>query len=182
MSRRTLPEKPSTPTWLRIAGFVIIAIFALVSAWQNFGAAAPDPTATARPPKPTAPEVAAVDVATAEATQEAAATTASQSIEDLVIHDVSIYDVDGNLAYQGDIDLAPTLDRIARGESDPHANDGAVFQNREGLLPKHANGYYHEYVVRTPGLDAVGPQRLILGDGGEVYYTPDHYATFTRIR
>lgn len=183
MSRRNLPEKPSAPTWLRIAGFIIIAIFALVSAWQNYGTAAPDPTAPARSSEPAAPAVTeASEGATIEATQEAIATPASESGDDLVIRDVSIYDVDGNLAYQGDIDLAPTLDRIARGESDPHANDGGVFQNREGLLPKEAKGYYHEYVVRTPGLDAVGPQRLILGEGGEVYYTPDHYATFTRIR
>lgn len=182
MSRRNLPERPSTPTWLRLAGFAIIAIFALISAWQNFGAAATDPTATARPSKPTATDAAAWDVATTEATQQVVSTLGSEASGDLVMHDVSIYDVDGNLAYRGDIDLAPTLDRIARGESDPHSNDGTVFQNREGLLPKQASGYYHEYVVRTPGLDAVGPQRLIIGESGEMYYTPDHYATFTRIR
>ena len=174
MSRRNPPGNPGTPAWLRIVTFIIIAIFTLVGAWQNFGATTTDPTPTARPPQPTATDRAAQ--------QDVVATPAGAAEEDLVIRDVSIYDVDGNLAYQGDVDLAPTLDRIARGESDPHDNDGAVFQNREGLLPEQDRGYYREYVVRTPGLTAVGPQRLILGEGGEVYYTPDHYATFTRIR
>ena len=54
---------------------------------------------------------------------------------------------------------------------------------RERLLPvKSDSSYYHEYVVRTPGLSAVGPQRLILGRDGEAYYTPDHYDTFIRVK
>jgi filamentous hemagglutinin len=172
MSRRTQPEKPNIPSWMRIAGFIIIALFAAVSAWQNLGA----DTSTAIPPIRTSAPVATEDAAAAETPQTA------DDADALIVRDVSIYDVDGDLAYAGDVDLAPTLDRIERGESDPHDNDGAVFQNREGLLPAQDRGYYHEYVVRTPGLDAVGPQRLILGAEGEVYYTPDHYATFTRIR
>ena len=164
---------------MRTSGLLIILIFALIGAWQSVDRGAATPTATALQPTLPAPatESGQVGAATAVATPESA-----EPAEDLVVHDVSIYDLDGNLAYQGDIDLGPTLDRIARGESDPHANDGAVFQNREGLLPREKSDYYHEYVVRTPGLDAVGPQRLILGADGEVYYTPDHYATFTRIR
>ena len=74
------------------------------------------------------------------------------------------------------------FDRIERGESDPHDNDGSVFQNREGLLPDQPRGYYREYVVRTPGLSSVGPQRLILGENGEAYYTSDHYESFTQVR
>jgi filamentous hemagglutinin len=100
----------------------------------------------------------------------------------LLVRDVEIRDMDGRIAYRGDIDLAPHLARIERGDSDPHRNDGAVFQNREGRLPKKGRGYYREYVVRTPGIDHAGPQRLVLGDGGEVYYTADHYRTFERIQ
>jgi guanyl-specific ribonuclease Sa len=29
-----------------------------------------------------------------------------------------------------------------------------------------------------PVLSARGPERLMIGDNREVYYTPDHYATF----
>lgn len=100
----------------------------------------------------------------------------------LAIRNVKIYDLNGNLAYQGDVNLKPVLDRIARGERDPHSNDGTVFSNREGQLPKQPRGYYREYVVRTPGLSSVGPQRLIIGKDGETYYTPDHYRSFQRVR
>ena len=94
-----------------------------------------------------------------------------------------MYDLDGKLAYQGDVDLGPTLERIAAGIRDPHPNDGTVFQNRERRLPSKSDGqYYREYVVRTPGLREVGPQRLITGKDGEAYYTPDHYDTFIRIK
>ena len=100
-----------------------------------------------------------------------------------VIKDVKVYDLDGNLAYRGDIDLKPTLKRIEQGIEDPHPNDGSVFGNRERKLPRQSDrNYYHEYVVRTKGIRGVGPQRVILGKQGEAYYTPDHYATFIRVK
>jgi filamentous hemagglutinin len=100
----------------------------------------------------------------------------------LVVRGVEVRDLDGRVAWRGDVDLAPTLTRIAAGESDPHRNDGGVFQNREGLLPARSRGYYREYVVRTPGISHAGPQRLVIGSEGEVYYTHDHYRSFRRIR
>jgi ribonuclease T1 len=114
---------------------------------------------------------------------ESSSTTSSNTIDDsLVMQNIKVYDLDGNLAYEGNVDLAPVFDRIERGERDSHDNDGSVFSNREGSLPKKPKGYYHEYVVRTPDLRSVGPQRLILGKNGEAYYTPDHYDTFTQVR
>jgi filamentous hemagglutinin len=101
---------------------------------------------------------------------------------DLVVHNVTVRDTDGRVAFRGDVDLAPELARIDAGTRDPHRNDGGVFGNREGRLPDHGRGYYHEYVVRTPGISHAGPQRLILGAGGEVWYTFDHYESFRRIR
>ena len=56
-----------------------------------------------------------------------------------------------------------TLDRIRAGEKFPHRNDGSVFQNREGLLPKQPQGYYREYVHPTPGVNGAGQQRIIQG-------------------
>ena len=102
--------------------------------------------------------------------------------DELVVENVHIYDLDGRIAYEGDVNLRPELERIERGERDPHENDGATFGNREGLLPQQSRGYYREYVVRTPGISHAGPQRIVLGKGGEAYYTPNHYASFTRIR
>jgi filamentous hemagglutinin len=100
----------------------------------------------------------------------------------LVVRDVAVRDVDGRVAWRGNVDLAPVLARIEAGGRDPHRNDGGVFGNRERRLPEQRRGYYREYVIRTPGITHAGPQRLVVGAGGELYYTPDHYDTFRRIR
>jgi ribonuclease T1 len=117
-------------------------------------------------------------------TNSSTQTSSSSTTQDnsLIMQDVQVYDQDGDLVYEGDMDLAPVLARIERGERDSHDNDGSVFGNYEGLLPQKPKGYYREYVVRTPGLNSVGPQRLILGEDGQVYYTSDHYESFTQVR
>lgn len=78
-------------------------------------------------------------------------------------------------------ELAKVLDLIERGGPFPHKQDGAVFGNREGRLPQQPRGYYHEYTVRTPGERTRGARRVVRGDGGELYYTRDHYRTFMRV-
>ncbi len=112
----------------------------------------------------------------------AAPTSRAANSSGLLIRNQKIYDQDGKLVYQGDIDLKAVLDRIAAGKKDPHPNDGTTFTNRERRLPIMSDAkYYTEYVVRTPNLREVGPQRLIIGKGYEIYYTPDHYATFVKV-
>jgi ribonuclease T1 len=64
----------------------------------------------------------------------------------------------------------------------PYAKDGSVFGNREGLLPRQKRGYYREYTVKTPGERTRGARRIVVGKGGEIYYTDDHYNHFRRIR
>jgi ribonuclease T1 len=71
-----------------------------------------------------------------------------------------------------------TLQLIATGGPYPYAEDGIVFENREGLLPKQKKAYYHEYTVETPGAGDRGPRRIVTGAGGEAYFTEDHYETF----
>jgi guanyl-specific ribonuclease Sa len=56
-----------------------------------------------------------------------------------------------------------------------------VFENGDGRLPRRPRGYWIESDVferRGPR----GPERLVFGRGGEVYYTADHYETFARLR
>lgn len=107
----------------------------------------------------------------------------TKAISSLIVNDQTIYDLDGRVAYRGDVDLRPTLARIQNGQRDQHRNDGLIHRNREGKPPRQADPeYYREYVVRTPGLRSVGPQRLIVGKGGEAYYTPDHYRNFIRVK
>ncbi|MEW9624872.1 ribonuclease domain-containing protein [Rhodanobacter geophilus] len=75
-----------------------------------------------------------------------------------------------------------TLALIAHGGPFPHSQDGVVFGNYEGLLPKQPRGYYHEYTVETPGARNRGTRRIITGGTPpEVYYyTDDHYRSFRR--
>lgn len=75
-----------------------------------------------------------------------------------------------------------TLALIKAGGPFPYKQDGRVFGNREGLLPKRHRGYYREYTVRTPGARDRGARRIVAGQGGEYYYTDDHYRSFRRIR
>lgn len=98
-----------------------------------------------------------------------------------LIENQTIRDLNGKIVFKGSIDLKPTLDRIERGGTNRHRNDGTTFQNREGRLPRKSAGYYKEYVHPTHGESGPGPQRIILGRDGEVWYTPDHYKTFKQI-
>jgi ribonuclease T1 len=75
-----------------------------------------------------------------------------------------------------------TLSRIRKGGPFPYARDGAVFRNREMILPRQQRGYYREYTVKTPGERTRGARRIVAGRGGELYYTEDHYSSFKRIR
>ncbi|MFH9661512.1 ribonuclease domain-containing protein [Streptomyces sp. NPDC017248] len=74
-----------------------------------------------------------------------------------------------------------TLALIDRGGPFPYARDGVVFGNFEGRLPRHPRGYYHEYTVPTPGSRDRGARRLVAGQGGEFYYTDDHYKSFRAV-
>jgi ribonuclease T1 len=74
-----------------------------------------------------------------------------------------------------------TLDLIEQDGPFPYRQDGAVFQNREGILPRKRSGYYHEYTVETPGSPDRGARRIITGAQSEIYYTADHYDSFVRV-
>jgi ribonuclease T1 len=84
-----------------------------------------------------------------------------------------------------EVELPPsaqeTLMLVDAGGPFPYDKDGSTFGNREGLLPDEASGYYAEYTVPKPGEDDRGPWRLVAGDGGEVYWTEDHYSSFERV-
>ena len=75
-----------------------------------------------------------------------------------------------------------TIALIRKGGPYPYAKDGAVFGNREAILPRQNRGYYREYTVKTPGQRSRGARRIIWGKGGEFYYTDDHYNHFRRVR
>ena len=82
-------------------------------------------------------------------------------------------------------DLPPeakqTIALIDAGGPFPYDKDGATFQNREGILPNKPRGYYGEYTVITPGSSDRGARRIVAGEGGEMYYTDDHYDSFREV-
>jgi guanyl-specific ribonuclease Sa len=57
-----------------------------------------------------------------------------------------------------------------------------LFENAEARLPVRPRGYYTETDVWPRRAGGRGGQRLIFGQAGEVYYTPDHYRTFVQLR
>ena len=75
-----------------------------------------------------------------------------------------------------------TVRLIRQGGPFRYDRDGVVFHNRERLLPIRKAGYYREYTVPTPGGKDRGARRIISGREGELYYTADHYSSFTRVR
>ncbi len=78
-------------------------------------------------------------------------------------------------------DAKDTIELIKAGGPYPYPQDDEVFRNDEGVLPAEAPDYYREYTVETPGEDDRGPRRIVVGAGGEYYWTKDHYQTFERI-
>lgn len=75
---------------------------------------------------------------------------------------------------------------IRAGGPFPHERDGAVFFNRERLLPPQPRGHYRAYTVPTPGATTRGARRIVCAGAQPTapeacFYTADHYASFRRI-
>ncbi len=73
-----------------------------------------------------------------------------------------------------------TIALVQRAGPFPYRQDGGVFGNREGKLPRKPRGWYREYTVDTPGLRHRGARRIVTGGDPprEWYYTDDHYDSF----
>jgi hypothetical protein len=120
-----------------------------------------------------------------------------------VVHDalgntqnIQIWNYD-TLVYTGPVDISTTLDRIRHNYwIRTHGNDGSFFNfwspSELPNIPRMGNNYYMEFVVwpsmdlgagtydptthpYDPALSFPGPMRILLGAGGEVYFTGDHY-------
>lgn len=198
------PRTGQLPTWWTLVFFLVV----LGISWWQTRAPHPNPSAPTRSAAPSNEEVVepahrpiAAEVAHESETAERSRPSnqpdrqpeqdSEQSTEPgdtktarpvVQIKNQKIRDQDGKLIYSGTIDLRPTLERIARGDSNSHRNDGTTFQNRERRLPTKPSGYYKEYVHPTPKTPGPGPQRIIVGKDGDIWYTPDHYRTFQRVQ
>lgn len=67
------------------------------------------------------------------------------------------------------------------GSLEPYAPGKCIggdrFGNYESLLPEDKT--YHECDINTLGADSRGAERLVFSDDGLIYYTGDHYESFT---
>lgn len=56
---------------------------------------------------------------------------------------------------------------------------GGRFGNREGLLPEAPGRIYYECDIDTLGARRRGEKRIVYSNDGLIYYTDDHYESFT---
>ncbi len=56
---------------------------------------------------------------------------------------------------------------------------GDRFGNKEGLLPKAEGRKWTECDIDTLGADSRGAKRIVFSNDGLIYYTGDHYESFT---
>lgn len=56
---------------------------------------------------------------------------------------------------------------------------GSRFGNYEGLLPKKSGRTYTECDIDTLGKKSRGAKRIVFSNDGLIYYTDDHYESFT---
>lgn len=68
-----------------------------------------------------------------------------------------------------------SLEKYAPGKS----IGGNRFGNYEGKLPKKSGRTYTECDIDTHGASARGAKRIVFSNDGLIYYTNDHYNTFT---
>ena len=69
------------------------------------------------------------------------------------------------------------------GSLEPYAPGKSIggdrFGNREKRLPREDQ--YRECDIDTRGAESRGPKRIVYSDDGDIYYTEDHYETFTQL-
>lgn len=56
---------------------------------------------------------------------------------------------------------------------------GDKFGNYEGLLPEESGRQYYECDINTLKKNSRGAERLVYSNDGLIYYTADHYDSFT---
>ncbi|MBO4322275.1 MAG: ribonuclease [Clostridia bacterium] len=71
----------------------------------------------------------------------------------------------------GGLDSVPSLNGKCIG--------GDYFGNNEGLLPKKKGREYHECDIDTLHASSRGAKRIVWSNDGLIYYTEDHYESFT---
>ena len=80
------------------------------------------------------------------------------------------------------MELEALVKSIRQGIIPRNVRGGRVYENKTGVLPPRDSGYYKEYDVEpsTPG-QSRGSLRIVLGAGGDLYLSGNHYDDFRQI-
>ena len=137
------------------------------------------PTPTPEPaiePQPTPPEIITPEPVTAQPLIEPGGSYTSRDDVALYIHTYGI--LPGNFITKKDAQALGW----SGGSLEPYAPGkcigGDYFGNYEELLP---DADYHECDIDTLGKKSRGAKRLVFDAAGNIYYTDDHYASFTKL-
>lgn len=72
-----------------------------------------------------------------------------------------------------ELGIEKEVERIKNGVRYKYAHDSSPYYNSEGIFP--TNTTYKEYYTTPVGNP--GTSRIVVGNDGRWYYTPDHYET-----
>ncbi len=194
-------SKISPKTQKLLLGLVLLAVVAvivfffpeLLPAGDDVFTTVPADSTAASPTTPASTTKAAPPDTTKspETTKAAEATTASETERKLDRNgsytsrdDVALYihqygKLPGNFITKAEAQKlgwsGGSLEKYAPGKS----IGGNRFGNYEGKLPKKSGRTYTECDIDTRGASARGAKRIVFSNDGLIYYTNDHYNTFT---
>jgi len=81
--------------------------------------------------------------------------------------------------------IKDTIDRAESGKPRFQGHDNTPYDNATNLLPSREPRYYTEWAVAESG-ERRGGRRLIFGgdlaNPDVIYYSPDHYTTFVKVK
>ena len=113
-------------------------------------------------------------------TTTAATTTRTTGVN--AIDEDGIYDSKDDVALYLHVYGKLPKNYVTKSQYNKQANlcvGGDRFYNKEGLLPNKDGRLYYECDIDTYGITSRGQKRIVYSNDGLVYYTGDHYASFT---
>ena len=157
--------------WLRLALLVLVLALLAFSYWQKADAPAPsEPAALTLVTDAPAGEEASLD-------EDGSYTSAA----DVALYLHAYGRLPANFITKAEAEKAGwpggSLEKYCPGK----CIGGDRFGNREGKLPDAPGRVWYECEINTLGASKRGAERLVFSNDGLIYYSPDHYESFTRL-
>ena len=157
--------------WLRLALLVLVMALLAFSYWQKADAPAPsEPAAQTLVTDAPAGEEASLD-------EDGSYTSAA----DVALYLHAYGRLPANFITKAEAEQAGwpggSLEKYCPGK----CIGGDRFGNREGKLPDAPGRVWYECDINTLGASKRGAERLVFSNDGLIYYSPDHYESFTRL-